>query len=358
MLKREIGDHKMNSKDMKEKDYKKLTEEYEKLNQQREDMYPLAIEDTFDVRRREIDLVCSKDSAFENKVKSLLMMADKGNPLLKLYLAFKKGDMEYLNDVLYENAQMEQITNVASPGTDHTYYSYNVMPALFAANMPDRIGLILPEENGLAVNSVSGTPIVNIFMGIWYRNHEFLDAGLAQAEKKLGQKITGFEKAYLNCFKDIALKDTASLETDLDELCKAHSKRRDFGMTAFSKGFCIEAHAVYNMLHWVYEGELQDKVKMPDQKNFCQELAIWQKDHDHQHGKVVTQYPDDIEIFNKMLYCEPPKMCLVTQGKERYIDVDKFARDVAARLQDMGETLSNKKNSPFSKLLQKIKRKN
>ena len=190
-----------------------------------------------------------------------------------------------------------------------------------------------------------------------YQNPEFLNTGLAQAEKKLAQKISGFERAYLSCFKDIALKDSVSLEADLDELCKAHLKRKDFGMTAFTKGFCIEAHAIYNMLHWVYEGELQDKVKMPDQKNFCQELAIWQKDHDYQHGKVVTIYPDDLDIFNKILHCKPPKMLLVTQGKERYLDVERFAHEVAAQLQDMGENLSMKKNSPFSKLLQKIKRK-
>ena len=342
---------------MKDKDYQKLTEEYEKLSLQRKDMYPLSIEDTFDVRRREIELVCSKDTEFESKVRSLLLMSNDGNSLIKLYLAFKKKDMEYLNDVLYENAQMAQITNVASPGTDHTYYSYNIMPALMAANMPDRIGMILPQENGLANNSVSGTAVVNVFMGIWYQNPEFLNTGLAQAEKKLAQKISGFERAYLSCFKDIALKDSVSLEADLDELCKAHLKRKDFGMTAFTKGFCIEAHAIYNMLHWVYEGELQDKVKMPDQKNFCQELAIWQKDHDYQHGKVVTIYPDDLDIFNKILHCKPPKMLLVTQGKERYLDVERFAHEVAAQLQDMGVTLSKKNASPFSKLLQKIKRK-
>ena len=207
-------------------------------------MYPLSLEDTFIDRRHEITLVCSKDNDFASKIKLLLRMSDDGNPMMKLYLAFKKRDMEYLNDVLYENAQMAQITNVSSPGTDHTYYSYNIMPELLAANMADRIELILPEENGLAKNSVSGTPIVNTFMGIWYQNQELLEAGLAQTEKKLGQKISGFEKAYLSCFKDIALKDTVSLETDLNELCKAHMKRKDYGMTPFNKGFCIEAHAI------------------------------------------------------------------------------------------------------------------
>lgn len=328
---------------MKENDYKKLVEEYEKLNHQRADMYPLSFEETLVDRRRELDFVCYDDREYKNKVKCLLAMSNGRDPLLKLYLAFKKEDMEYLNDVLYENAQMAQMSNVLSPGTDHTYYSYNIMPELLAANLPDRIKLILPEENGLAMGSVSGTHIVNTFMGIWYKNQKILDAGLTQAEKKLGQKISGFEKAYLSCFRDIALKDAISLENDLNELCKAHMKRKDFGMTPFTKGFCLEAHAVYNLIHWAYDGELEGSVKMPDQKNFCQDLAIWQKEHNYQHGKVVTKYPEDIDIFNKMLYCEPPRMSLVKENKYSLIDVDKFADEVAEILQDMGATIKEKR---------------
>ena len=94
---------------------------------------------------------------------------------------------------------------------------------------------------------------------------------------------------------------------------------------------------------------------MPDQKNFCQELAIWQNDHNNEHGKVVTKYPEELDIFNKMLYCDPPRMYLINKGKERFIDVDRFAGDVASRIQEMGETLQKKKVSPFGKLLQKIK---
>ena len=161
------------------------------------------------------------------------------------------------------------------------------------------------------------------------------------------------EKAYLSCFKDIALKDTVSLETDLNELCKAHMKRKDYGMTPFNKGFCIEAHAIYNMLHWVYDGELEGKVEMPDQKNFCQELAIWQKEHNYQQGKVVTEYPSDMDVFNKMLHCNPVKMHLVNEGKERFIDVDKYAVEIADKLQDMGVTLTKKKETLFSKLFTK-----
>ena len=340
---------------MNDKDYQKLTEAYEKLHDERADLYPLALEEIFATRRRETDMVSSKETGFAGKINLLLRMSRGNDYLLKLYLAFKKKDMEYLNDVLYENAQMEQLSVVSNPGTDHTYFSYNVMPGLLAANMPERIKLILPEENDQAQSSVSGSVVVNLFMGIWYQNADLLDAGLEQAEKKLGQKITVFEKAFISCLKDIALKDTAALETDLDELCQAHTKRKDFGMDTFKKGFCIEAHAIWNLLHWAYDGELEDKIKMPEQKNFCQDLALWQKEHGYNHGKTVTQYPEDIDVFNKLLCCEPPKMCLVTKGKERFLDVDKYSEDIADNLQKMGVTLTVKKKSLFGRLFTKNK---
>jgi hypothetical protein len=99
------------------------------------------------------------------------------------------------------------------------------------------------------------------------------------------------------------------------------------------------------------------KVKMPEEKNFCQELAVWQREHGYVHGKAVTVYPDDMDIFNKMLCCEPPKMGLVKEGRERFIDVDKYAVEVAQRLREMGAVLSKEKNSPIGKLFQKIKHK-
>ena len=85
-------------------------------------------------------------------------------------------------------------------------------------------------------------------------------------------------------------------------------------------------------------------------------MLRWQKEHNYQHGKVVTKYPDDIDIFNKMLYCEPPKMNLVYKGKDHFIDVDKFVDEVAERLQDMGATISKKIESPFSNFFKKIRK--
>ena len=68
---------------MKENDYQKLIEEYEKLNSQRADMYPLSLEDTFKDRRREITLVCSKDNDFASKIKLASVM--KLSVLTNLY---------------------------------------------------------------------------------------------------------------------------------------------------------------------------------------------------------------------------------------------------------------------------------
>ena len=80
---------------MKDKDYQKLVEEYGKLHEERPDLYPLTLEDVFDVHRRQLDKVMTKDTGFAEKINLILRMAHGDDDLLKLCLAFKKKDMEY-----------------------------------------------------------------------------------------------------------------------------------------------------------------------------------------------------------------------------------------------------------------------
>ena len=56
-----------------------------------------------------------------------------------------------------------------------------------------------------------------------------------------------------------------------------------------------------------------------------------------------------------MLQCELPKMELVPKGKDRFLDVDKYAQDVADNLRSMGADLTVKKASFFDKLFRKNK---
>lgn len=83
---------------------------------------------------------------------------------MKYYNAFKTHDMEMLNDILYETAHLLQMCNISSTGTDHSYYGLRITPNLLAANMMDRVKLLLPEDNGVSTSSYIGVAIANLLM--------------------------------------------------------------------------------------------------------------------------------------------------------------------------------------------------
>lgn len=99
-------------------------------------------------------------------------------------------------------------------------------------------------------------------------------------------------------------------------------------MNGFTKRFCVEAHGLYNLAIWAYNGELRDKIDIPNVANFCEELAIFQKKKKYKHGQIVYKYPENMEICNKIMNCEPPKMYLKGEGKKQVIDVERFVDDV------------------------------
>lgn len=64
-------------------------------------------------------------------------------------------DKDYHNLIAaYETAHLEQIGNISDTGTDHGFYGMRITPNLMAANMFDRLKLVLPEENGLMKSDI------------------------------------------------------------------------------------------------------------------------------------------------------------------------------------------------------------
>ncbi len=84
---------------------------------------------------------------------------------------------------LFETAHIMQISNISATGTAHGFYGMNITPNLLAANMMERIRVILPKENGLGSYSFSGTHIANLLMSIIYKDFEFKEKALALSGK-------------------------------------------------------------------------------------------------------------------------------------------------------------------------------
>ncbi|MGN0395434.1 MAG: hypothetical protein ACI4EF_08730 [Coprococcus sp.] len=125
----------------------------------------------------------------------------------------------------------------------------------------------------------------------------------------------------------------------VDEYEKLNIDRPDmypltFGeyVDGFNRRFCVEAHGLYNLAIWAYGGELKENIVIPQVSNFCQELALFQMKGDYSIGKIVHVYPDSMDIWNKIMCCDPPELFLVGEGKKRVIDVNRFAQDVIDKI--------------------------
>lgn len=323
---------------MENSDYKVLVDEYEKLNIDRPDMYPLTFSEYVDYLKKSFSkpnyLAASKEKQIEV---ALLWMRD-GHSLMKYYNAFKLQDMQLLNNVLFETAQLMQICNISSTGTDHGFYGMKITPNLLAANMMERVKLVLPEENGLGNYSFAGTHIANLLMTIIYKDFQFKERALELSERELSKKVPEYIKCWIKCMRAIVMKDCEQFNEQLVAFCKAYMKCKEFGMNGFNRRFCVEAHGLYNLAIWAYDGELKENIVIPQVSNFCQELALFQMKGDYSIGKIVHIYPESLDICNKIMCCDPPKMFLVGEGKKRVIDVNRFAQDVIDKI-DSSNTL-------------------
>ena len=313
---------------MDNKDYKTLIKEYEKLNAKKPDIYPLSFDEYVEGLQKSFSNETYLNAPEDKKIKAALLWMSDGSPLMKYYNAFKLHDMEFLNNVLFETAQLMQISNISSPGADHGYYGMRITPNLLAANMMERIKLVLPEENGLGRYSFSGTHIANLLMAIIYDNGDFKEEALALSEKELNKKIPEYIKSWIKCMRAILMKDCGEINEQLALFCKNYMSCKEFGMNGFNKRFCIEAHAMYNLAVWAYGRELRENIMMPQAENFCQELAIYQEHQDFKAGEIVHLYPENLQLCNRIMLCTPPKMNLKGEGKKREIDVDRFAQDI------------------------------
>lgn len=134
---------------MDNNDYKALITEYEKLNRERPDIYLLSFDEHVVGLKHSFSKNNYLNATKEKQIVVTLLWMKNACPLMKYYNAFKTQDMEFLNNALYETAHLMQIGNISNTGTDHGFYGMNITPNLLAANMMERIKLVLPKENGL-----------------------------------------------------------------------------------------------------------------------------------------------------------------------------------------------------------------
>ena len=317
---------------MNDKDYKKLVKDYEKLHSTRPDLYILDYKDGFLSRNEKVKNEKFLQRSEEEKIRTLLawLGLNSGYYKFKYYEAFKNRDMAMLDNALYETAIIEHLDCVTDPGYDHAFFAFRVIPQILAANIPERIEKLIPLENGPANNGYSAGPcIVNLLMAIWCENEELRGIAMEQAEKFLNRKITLLEKGFIDSYLGFLKKNPQMINEGLVELCQGGKKNRDSTEDAFTRGFCVEAHGMYNLAHWAYNGELEKDIVMPDEPNFCQDLANYQMDRGYKHGDLYSEYPENLEIYNTILKANPPVMHLTPPvRKKSNLDAKRFETEL------------------------------
>lgn len=274
-----------------------------------------------------------EDEPLEEQIVKLLRLA-YGDSFLNtgIYNAFKAGDMQLLHDTMYQASGMKQICNIANPGVDHAYYSYNIMPELLCACRTDRIEFLLPAKNGLCYGKMSGAGIINLFMSLWYQDEQFAKEAKKLVEEGARTKRKQLDGAYIDYLCALLDKDTDKAGEKLSLMCKVVRKAKGVEFSEFKKKFFILAHAMFNLSQFVYGGELAGEVAMPDEDNFSKEFAQWQKQNGFKPGKSAYIFPEPLGLYNVLLDITPPQMHLFERHKRMFIDTDRFRQELIIKV--------------------------
>lgn len=140
-------------------------------------------------------------------------------------------------------------------------------------------------------------------------------------------------------------KDCDTASEQLAVICQGLRRSNDFGETKFTRSFAIQAHGWYNLSHYVHGGALKGQVRMPEESNFSQELALWQQENSYVPGGMYMTYPVPLELIHAVLNAEPPATTLrkLPNSRKLCIDADAFKTQMVQNI--LLELDSNAKKS-------------
>lgn len=243
-----------------------------------------------------------------------------------LYEAFNSGDMASLNDALYQLSVMEQLGNILSPGIGRSYYGYNVLPSLMAANRWTEISKLMPREE--LVSDPKASAFEYLFKAVYYDSADCYQEGV----KRLRKRVWAAEAFLMALFE----RDLEKANQALMDICQEDARSREIHDSRFTRGFSVRGHAYYNLSQQCFEGSLAGLLAMPSKLNFIQDLAQWQSDHQFQPGKLYKPFPERLSLCNDLMAIEVPSMHLhrlyADQGgrnaKLTILDTDRYEREL------------------------------
>jgi len=267
-----------------------------------------------------------KDSPLQEQIRLwLVLLSDPA------YLGFRRGfsaaNPELLHNALYQSAIIKHACLIWASGGDHLSNVWIALDAL-AAGLNDRIPLLLPEKLGMSVNGHPATAsVTNLLMALWYQRTDYETHARQNVEKVLKTRQPDIYHAAVRYLLALLDEDATEAGAQLELYCGAVPRVKEFGVTKLCKMFWPKAHGLYNLAFAVWEKDKAPAIPMPKPDCFCNALAEWQIAHAFHPGKLFFEYPEPIDLVNRILACTPPEytLCRNEQDKTKYhIDAAHF----------------------------------
>lgn len=122
------------------------------------------------------------------------------NPQKLIYLgvitALKERNLDIFNNILYVGAHQFRCVVLAC-GYDHSAFAYQTLTTLLCSGDFEKIEQIYPKNLGLSVNGYPANVVItNLVMALYYKDLDFKNASLNQAEKFLIKKTLAGRKGH------------------------------------------------------------------------------------------------------------------------------------------------------------------
>lgn len=186
----------------------------------------------------------------------------------------------------------------------------------------------------------------HVLIGLWYKDDAVLEWAVPDAERFLEQKKTKlFEKGMVAFLLDLVRGDINKASEDLLAVCKDYprEKRPALGV----RPFCTFAHGLYCLAQLVLPGDAFRTIKMPEDKNFLSDFALWRQEHPDPDLSLWFRWPEDLALLNEICEAPPARLALeqpflnTSYGKPRereywMADGVKWVDNYVDELWDMG----------------------
>lgn len=290
--------------------------------------------DEYIARRLEIWNKYCQNKTLEENIKVYLALLDENGGrktiYLGMYLALKENDMRYLNNALNSAVTWGQLT-LLSGGVDHSLYTWNILPYLFCANRFRDIEKIFPKENGLSKNgSKSSCSIANLVMYLYYQEPAWKQSIVDESKKVLQAKRTLEEKAVVHGLLALVEKNWEQFSSELNNLCKAHRKSKDYGENPFTRKISFFAFGLYNFARYLYKEEVEN-IALPQNEVLFEDFRIYQENNGYQIGQAFCVFEEPLLLLNDFEKIDLPVMNL--KAGKGLLDIENYRQEVIKKIQ-------------------------